>query len=93
MIKGDGMMSGVHITYPGRKTHFWYACTRKQADEVVRSHAANWVNETVKVDGVDVTRTLPPFQAAFCQGLSEVDGEAVPVEPEPIDVAKVTHGN
>lgn len=78
-------MTGVHITYPGRKSHFWYPCLKKQVAEVIQAHAANWKWEQVG----DETRPIPPFLAVFCQDLREVDGEAVPVEPEVIDVDKV----
>ncbi len=75
-------MSGVHISYSGRATTFWYPCTKKQAVQTVRDHVANWSRE--EVDGV--TREIPKSDviAVFCTGILEKDGNAELLNPEPI---------
>lgn len=50
---------GVLISYKGRKTQFWYACSRQELRNVVLQHIANWQRETVRENGQDVVREIP----------------------------------
>jgi len=76
---------GVLISYLGRKTQFWYPCQRSEIREVLANHVQNWKQETVLVDGQEVTRIIPITELTAVYVTKW--GSDQPVESEPIPVA------
>ena len=88
-------MAGLHVSYRGRKSHFWYDCKRNEVPQVLAAHLRNWGRETVTVGGQDVTRDVPVADVVAVYGsvlADDGDGNPVVKDPEPVDVAKVLGG-
>jgi hypothetical protein len=74
-------MMGVWITYKGRETKFWYACTKQQVREVVRCHFDTWrqdINGPILVTDATVI---------YVTKWGKKDGDDVIEASDPVDVA------
>lgn len=66
-------MSGVLVSYEGKKTTFWYACPdKKLAAAIIAHHQANHAREA---------------ELARAQWVEKWDGEK-PVNPESLEIPK-----
>ena len=90
-------MPGLHISYVGRTSHFWYDHPKgmpkaKFIAETLVAHHENWGREQVKVDGEDVTREVPAADVLAVYGTrltADPEGNAVVENPEPVDVGAI----